>query len=185
MISRRTFVGALVGGLLAAPLVVDAQQAGKLYKIGYLGGSSAVSVRPGMAALRQYLQELGWVEGRNLAIEIRMADGKGDRLPTLAGELVALGVDVIVTQGSPATRAAKQVTTTVPVVMWNTTDPVGQGFVASLAKPGGNITGVSDFSGELSSKRLELLREATRATKVAVVLDPGHQAHAVEWKHTQ
>ena len=186
MISRRTFVGALVGGLLAAPLVVEAQQAGKLYKIGYLGGSSAVSVRPGMAALRQYLQELGWVEGRNLAIEIRMADGKGDRLPTLAGELVALGVDVIVTQGSPATRAAKQVTTRVPIVMWNTTDPVGQGFVASLAKPGGNITGVSDFSGELSSKRLKLLREAVhRSAKVGVMLDPEHPAHAVEWKNIQ
>src|SRR5262250_2183209 len=184
-LGRRRFMTALAGGLLAAPLAAEGQQAGRLYKIGYLGGSSAISVRPGMAALRQYLQELGWVDGRNLAIEMRMADGKGDRLPTLASELVALGVDVIVTQGSPATRAAKQVTTTVPIVMWNTTDPVGQGFVASLAKPGSNITGLSDFSGELSSKRLELLREATRAAKVAVVLDPEHPAHAVEWKHTQ
>ena len=86
---------ALAGGLLAAPLAAEGQQPGKLYKIGYLGGSSAVSVRPGMTALRQYLQELGWVDGRNLAIEMRMADGKGDRLPTLAGELVALGVHVI------------------------------------------------------------------------------------------
>jgi len=172
---RRAFLGAATVGLLAAPLAAEAQQAGRVYKIGYLGGSSAVSARPGMAALRQYLQELGWVEGRNLAIEMRMADGKGDRLPTLAGELVALGVDVIVTQGSPAMRAAKQVTKTVPIVMWNTTDPVGQGFVASLAKPGGNITGVADFSGELSSKRLELLREAVhRSAKVA--LDPGHGA---------
>src|SRR5262245_59880678 len=117
---------------------------------------------------------------------MRWAEGKADRLPTLAGELVAIGVDVIVTQGSPATRAAKQVTTTVPIVMWNTTDPVGQGFVASLAKPGGNITGESDFSGELSSKRLELLREAVhRSAKVAAVLDPEHPAHAVEWKHIQ
>ena len=130
---RRRFLVTSLVGALAAPLAAEAQQAGRLYKIGYLGGSSAVSVRPGMAALRQYLQELGWVDGRNLAIEMRMADGKGDRLPTLAGELVALGVDVIVTQGSPATRAAKQVTTAVPIVMWNTTDPVGQGFVASLA----------------------------------------------------
>ncbi len=182
---RRAFLGAVTGGLLAAPLAAGAQPAGRLYKIGYLGGSSSVPAQPGMAALRQHLRELGWVEGRNIAIEMRWAEGKADRLPTLAGELVAIGVDVIVTQGSPATRAAKQVTTTVPIVMWNTTDPVGQGFVASLAKPGGNITGVSDFSGELSSKRLELLREATRATKVAVVLDPGHPAHAVEWKHTQ
>ena len=104
---RRAFLGAATVGLLAAPLAAEAQQAGRVYKIGYLGGSSAVSARPGMAALRQYLQELGWVEGRNLAIEMRWADGKADRLPTLAGELVALGVDVIVTQGSPATRAAK------------------------------------------------------------------------------
>jgi len=174
-VERRAFMGVLTSGLLAAPLASEAQQAGRVYKIGYLGGSSAVPMRSGMAALRQYLQELGWVEGRNLAIEMRWADGKADRLPTLAGELVALGVDVIVTQGSPATRAAKQVTTTVPIVMWNTTDPVGQGFVASLAKPGGNITGVADFSGELSSKRLELLREAVhRSAKVA--LDPGHGA---------
>ena len=178
-------MGVLTGGILAAPLAAEAQQAGRLYKIGYLGGSSSVPAHPGIAAFRQHLRELGWVEGRNIAIEMRWAEGKADRLPTLAGELVAIGVDVIVTQGSPATRAAKQVTTTVPIVMWNTTDPVGQGFVASLAKPGGNITGLSDFSGELSSKRLELLREATRATKVAVVLDPGHPAHAVEWKHTQ
>ena len=182
---RRAFLGAVTGGLLAAPLAAEAQQAGKVYKIGYLGGSSSIPMQPSMAAFRQHLRELGWVEGRNIAIEMRWAEGKADRLPTLAGELVAIGVDVIVTQGSPATRAAKQVTTTVPIVMWNTTDPVGQGFVASLAKPGSNITGLSDFSGELSSKRLELLREATRAAKVAVVLDPEHPAHAVEWKHTQ
>ena len=182
---RRAFLGAVIGGLLAAPFAAEAQPAGRLYKIGYLGGSSSLPAHPGIDAFRQHLRELGWVEGRNIAIEMRWAEGKADRLPTLAGELVAIGVDVIVTQGSPATRAAKQVTTTVPIVMWNTTDPVGQGFVASLAKPGSNITGLADFSGELSSKRLELLREATRAAKVAVVLDPEHPAHAVEWKHTQ
>ena len=139
-----------------------------------------------IGAFRQHLQELGWMDGRNITIETRWAEGKADRLPTLAKELVALGVDVIVTQGSPATRAAKQITTTVPIVMWNTTDPVGQGFVTSLARPGGNVTGLSDFSGELSSKRLELLREAIpNATKVAVLLDPDHPAHAVEWRHTE
>ncbi len=186
MVDRRTFLAGTGAMLLAAPLTAEAQQAGRRYKVGYLGGSSAVPMQPAMASFRQYLGELGWVDGRNIAIEMRWAEGKPDRLPALAGELVALGVDVIVTQGSPATRVAKQVTTTVPIIMWNTTDPVGQGFVASLAKPGGNITGSSDFSGELSSKRLELLREAVqRAAKVAVVLDPAHPAHVVEWKHTQ
>jgi putative ABC transport system substrate-binding protein len=186
MIDRRTFLAGTGAVLLAAPLAAEAQQAGRLYKIGYLGGSSAAPMVSAMAAFRKYLGELGWVEGRNIVIEMRWADGKVDRLPALAGELVALGVDVIVTQGSPATRAAKQVTTAVPIIMWNTTDPVGQGFVASLARPGGNITGSSDFSGELSSKRLELLREAVqRPAKVAVVLDPAHPAHVVEWKQTQ
>jgi putative ABC transport system substrate-binding protein len=183
---RRGFLLSSVAGALAASLAASAQQPGRRYKIGYLGGSSSVPMQAGMAAFRQSLHNLGWVEGRNITIEMRWADGKPDRLPTLAAELVALGVDVIVTQGSPATRAAKQVTATVPIVMWNTTDPVGQGFVLSLAKPGGNITGLSDFSGELSSKRLEILKEAVpMAAKVAIVLDPGHPAHAVEWRHTE
>jgi putative ABC transport system substrate-binding protein len=186
MIDRRTFLVGTGAVLLAAPLAAEGQSTGRLYKIGYLGGTSAVPMQPGMAALRQHLRELGWVDGRNIVFEMRWADGKADRLPTLARELVALGADVIVAQGSPATRAAKQVTTTVPIVMWNTTDPVGQGFVASLAKPGGNVTGLSDFSGELSSKRLELLREAVpRASRVAVVLDPAHPAHMVEWNRTE
>jgi putative ABC transport system substrate-binding protein len=137
VINRRTFLAGTGAVLVAAPFAVEAQQAGRLYKIGYLGGSSAVPMQPAMAAFRQYLRELGWVDGRNITIEMRWAEGKADRLPALAEELVALGVAVIVTQGSPATRAAKQVTTTVPIIMWNTTDPVGQGFVASLAKPGG------------------------------------------------
>ena len=183
---RRAFFGTLAGGLLVAPLGVDAQEPRRVYKVGYLGGSSAVPMQPGMAAFREKLRDLGWVEGRNISIEMRWADGNADRLPTLAADLVALGVDVIVTQGSPATRAAKQVTATVPIVMWNTTDPVGQGFVASLARPGGNITGLSDFSGELSVKRLEILREAVpKASKVAIVFDPKHPAHVIEWRHTQ
>src|SRR5262245_19182631 len=183
---RRAFIASLTGGLLAAPLAAKAQPAGRLYKIGYLGGSSSVPAQPGIAAFRQHLRELGWVEGRNIAIEMRWAEGKADRLPTLATELVALGVDVIVTQGSPATRAAKQITTTVPIVMWNTTDPVGQGFVTSLARPGGNVTGLSDFSGELSSKRLELLREAIpNATKVAFLLEPDLRTCTVEWRNTE
>jgi len=185
-VDRRRFLVTSLAGVLAARLDAEGQPAGRRYKIGYLGGSSAAPMQAGIAALRQRLQDLGWAEGRNITFEIRWADGKADRLPTLAAELVALGVDVIVTQGSPATRAAQQATTRVPIVMWNTTDPVGQGFVTSLARPGGNITGLSDFSGELSSKRLEILKEAVpMAAKVAVVLDPGHPAHAVEWRHTE
>jgi ABC-type uncharacterized transport system substrate-binding protein len=136
VVTRRAFLGSLAGSLLAAPLGAGAQQAGRRYKIGYLGGSSATPMSSSMAAFRQSLQELGWVDGHNIAIETRWADGKADRLPVLAEELVLLGVDLIVSQGSPATRAAKQVTTTLPIIMWNTTDPVGQGFVASLASPG-------------------------------------------------
>ena len=186
MMDRRRFLLVSLAGALAAPIAAEGQQTGRVYKIGYLGGTSASPMESGTAAFRQSLKDLGWVEGRNITFEMRWAEGKADRLPRLAAELVALGVDVIVTQGSPATRAAKQVTTTVPIVMWNTTDPVGQGFVISLAKPGGNITGLSDFAGELSSKRLEILREAVpMAEKVAVVLDPGHPAHVVEWRHTQ
>ena len=183
---RRAFISTLAGGLLAAPLAAEAQEPSRVYKVGYLGGSSAVPMQRSMAAFRQHLRDLGWVEGRNIRLEMRWADGNADRLPTLAADLVALGVDVIVTQGSPATRAAKQVTATIPIVMWNTTDPVGQGFVASLARPGGNITGLSDFSGELSAKRLEILREAVpKASKVAIFFDPRHPAHAIEWRHTQ
>jgi putative ABC transport system substrate-binding protein len=183
---RRAFISRITVGLLAGPLAAEAQEPSRVHKVGYLGGSSAVPMQRSMAAFRQQLRDLGWVEGRNIRLEMRWADGNADRLPTLAADLVALGVDVIVTQGSPATRAAKQVTTTIPIVMWNTTDPVGQGFVASLARPGGNITGLSDFSGELSAKRLEILREAVpKASKVAILFDPRHPAHAIEWRHIQ
>jgi putative ABC transport system substrate-binding protein len=183
---RRVFIGTLAGGLLAPSLLAESQEPRRVYKVGYLGGSSAVPMQRSMATFKEKLRSLGWVEGQNISLEMRWADGKADRLQTLAADLVALGVDVIVTQGSPATRAAKQVTTTIPIVMWNTTDPVGQGFVASLARPGGNITGLSDFSGELSAKRLEILREAVpKASKVAILFDPRHPAHAIEWRHTQ
>jgi putative tryptophan/tyrosine transport system substrate-binding protein len=147
-VDRREFVSSVAFRFFAAPLAAEGQQAGKVFKIGYLGGSSAAPMEPSIRAFRQHLQDLGWVEGKNITLELRWAEGKADRLPALATEVVAHGVDVIVTHGSPATWAAKQVTATVPVVMWNTTDPVGQGFVASLARPGGNITGLSDFAGE-------------------------------------
>jgi putative ABC transport system substrate-binding protein len=134
-----------------------------------------------MRSLREGLRELGWIEGQNLVIEERWAGGIAERLPVLSDELVRLKVDVIVTQGSPATRAARNATDAVPIVMVNTTDPVGQGFIKSLARPGGNVTGSSDFAGELSAKRLELVREALpKLSRVAVLFDPTHPAHVVE-----
>ena len=129
---------------------------------------SAIAAR--IEAFRQGLRELGYVEGKNIVIEWRFAEGKLDRLPALAAELVRLKVDVIVTGGSTATRAAKEATITIPIVMTQDNDPVGNGFVASLARPGGNITGLSTLSPELSGKRLELLKEIVpKLSRVAVL----------------
>jgi len=137
----------------------EAQQAKKIPRIGILHGAAASSVADRGEAFRQGLHELGYVEGKNIFIEYRYAEGKSDRLPVLAAELVRLKVDIFVTTGPIVTRAAKEATSTIPIVMTNEGDPVGTGFVASLARPGGNITGLSTFASELSGKRLELLRE--------------------------
>jgi putative ABC transport system substrate-binding protein len=182
---RRRFLLTALAGVVTAPLRAAAQQA-KTYRIGYLGGTSSATVMRPMASFREGLRTLGWTEGRDLVIEERWADGRAERLPELAAELVALKTDVIVTQGSPATRAAKIVTATIPIVMVNTTDPIGQGFIASLNRPGGNITGSADFAGELSVKRLELLKETLPAlSRVAILFDPVHPAHAVELRATE
>ena len=149
--------------------VVQAQPA-KVVRIGFLGPTSAASNVGRMEALRAGLRDLGYLEGKNLVIESRWAEGKFDRLPELAAELVRLNVDVILTAGTPGIRAAKNATTTIPVVMVTSGDPVGFGFVASLARPGGNITGSSTFSPELSAKRLELLKETLPRTQLVAVL---------------
>jgi ABC-type uncharacterized transport system substrate-binding protein len=133
-----------------------AQQPAKIPRIGYLG---SVSSSPRIATFRQGLRELGYVEGKNIIIEWRHHEGKVDRLPTLAAELARLKVDIIITAGAPAARAAKEATSTIPIVMTQIGDPVGSGFVTSLARPGGNITGLSTLAPELSGKRLELLKE--------------------------
>ena len=139
----------------------------KVPRIGFLGGTSAQSAR--IEPFRQGLRELGYVEGKNIVIEWRHHEGKQDRLPVLAAELVRLKVDIIITVGPPAARAAKEVTATIPIVMMQVGDPVGSGFVASLARPGGNITGLSSLAPELSGKRLELLKEIVpRLSRVAV-----------------
>jgi putative ABC transport system substrate-binding protein len=139
--------------------VAQAQQTTKVISIGYLSGPSLSANAARIEAFRQGLRELSYVEGKNIVIEWRSADGKLDRLPALAAELVRLKVAVIVTSGGALTRRAKEATSTIPIVMTNDPDPVGDGFVASLARPGGNITGLSTFAPELSGKRLEILRE--------------------------
>jgi putative ABC transport system substrate-binding protein len=148
-------------------------QTAKVVRIGFLGPTSAASNAGRMEALRAGLRDLGHLEGKNLVIESRWAEGKFDRLPELAAELVHLNVDVILTAGTPGIRAAKNATTTIPVVMVTSGDPVAFGFVASLARPGGNITGSSNFSPELSAKRLELLKEILpRIQRLAVLFNP-------------
>ena len=179
---RRAFLSTMAGTLLAAPLGSLAQQpTARIARIGFLGQTSAslsASVIR-VEALRTGLRDLGYVEGKNLTIEFRWAEGKHERLPDLAAELVRLKVDVIVTQGTPGALAAKQATATIPIVMAVVADPVATGLVASLARPGGNITGGSWVSHEVSAKRLELLRDAFPRTKrVAVLINPGNPSNA-------
>jgi putative ABC transport system substrate-binding protein len=156
--------------LFAHCIAAEAQQPGKISRIGFLITSSPSAIAPRMEAFRQGLRELGYAEGKNIVIERRHAEGKFDRLPALAAELVSLKVDVIVTSGPTATRPAKSATSTIPSVMTFDDDPVGSGFVASLARPGGNITGLSTLSPEISGKQLELLKEIVpKLGRVAVI----------------
>ena len=163
-------VCALCAMLFALCLPARAQQPKKVPRIGYLFGLSPSASTERVEAFRQGLRELGYVEGKNIVIEYRWADGKIDRLPGLATELVALNVAVIVTAGPSPTRYAKEATITVPIVMAWDYDPVGNGFVASLAQPGGNITGLSTLAPEISGKQLELLKEIVpKLSRVAVL----------------
>ena len=149
--------------------LAQAQQPKKVHRIGFQSAASPPAIAARIEAFRQGLRELGYAEGKNILIEYRYAEGKLDRVPALAAELVRLKVDVIVTSGAPATRSAKEATVTIPVVMAMDTDPVGSGLVASLARPGGNITGLSTLAPELSGKRLELLKEIVpRLSRVAI-----------------
>jgi ABC-type uncharacterized transport system substrate-binding protein len=171
---RRAFFGTLAGGLLAIPLAAQAQQAAKIARIGYLGTTLAAYPPNPQDPFRQGLRDLGYVEGRNLVIEYRSAEGKYERLPALAAELVALKVDVIVAGGTPATLAAVQATRTLPIVFIGTADPVTSGLVASLARPGGNVTGLSVLAPELIGKCLELLTQAVPGvSRVAALWQPG------------
>ena len=172
--NRRTFVGSLVGGLLAAPLAGEAQQAGKVYRIGFIVTATPNETGHLIKALSEGLRELGYVEGRNVVFELRFAERRPERLPALAAELVQLKVDVIVTGANVVIAAVKQATATIPVVMAVSMDPVGAKFIASLGRPGGNITGLAnDPANEIIGKNLALLKEAVpRVSRVAFLWNP-------------
>ena len=157
---RKRIIGFALGAmLLALSFPCAAQQAGKIFRIGFLDNSTASGIAVLLDAFRQELTKIGWIEGKNITIEYRFAEGKNDRLPELAADLVRLKVDLIVTTGQPPALAAKNATTTIPIVMAAASDPVGR-LVASLARPGGNVTGFSSLSFELATKRLEILKDA-------------------------
>ena len=170
--------------LLAVVVIAEAQQPTKVPRIGYLTGNFPSAIAERTEAFRQGLRELGYVEGKDIVIEYRYAEGKLERLPTLASELVRLKVDVIVTGGPAATRPAKEATVTIPIVMGQVNDPVGNGFVASLARPGGNITGLATLGPEISGKHLELLKETVpKLSRVAVLgasIQPGNAQSLTE-----
>jgi putative ABC transport system substrate-binding protein len=173
MMNRRTFLCGITLGTLFAPLAAEAQQAAKIARIGYL--SPTLSVSPHThEAFRQGLRDLGYVEGRNVVIEYRDAEGKFERLPALAAELVALKVDVIVAPNTAAALAVKQATRTLPIVFAVAADPVASGLVTSLPRPGGNVTGLSNLVAELVGKCLEVLKQAVPGvSRVAVLWQPG------------
>jgi putative ABC transport system substrate-binding protein len=166
---RRTFIALVSGGLLAAPLAAEAQQPGKVYRIGMM--QLFTNVAPHLDdAFRQALRELGWVEGKNIEFVVLSADGKSDRLPAIAAELVRRKVDVIIASVRPLAEAAKKATSTIPIVIVVTGDPVGSGLVDSLARPGGNITGLSVMNVEVTAKSLQILKEAIpRASRVSTL----------------
>src|SRR6266568_932027 len=165
--------------LLAAPLAAQAQLAEKVSRVGFLFyGASGPS--PELDAFRQGLRDLGYIEGQNIAIEYRFANGQVGRLPELAAELVRLKLDVIVTPGTPASMAAKKATGTIPIVFAGVADAVGAGLVTTLARPGGNITGLTSISAELGGKRLELLKRIVpEALRVAVVYNPDDRSNVL------
>ncbi len=185
MTTRRAFLGTLAGGVLV-PLSASAQQAGKVWRIGWLHGAARTPDGAPPPALRQALQDLGYVEGKNATYFGRWAEAKRDRLPGLAAELVGLKVDVIVTRGGPAAEAARQATTTIPIVISGAGDAVGTGLISSLAHPGGNITGITDQAAELSAKRLELLKDAVpKASRIAVLWNADDLAMTLRYREVE
>jgi len=185
MISRRGFLRTVSASLLAAPLTAEAQQPNRVWRIGFLGPGSYSVGDPRVEALRRGLRELGYAEGQNLAFEFRWAGGNANRLSGLAAELRNLRVDAIVTQGTQATDVARRVVSTIPIVFAVAGDPVGTGLVTSLARPGGNVTGLADIAPEIAGKRLELLREALPGiTRIAVLWNPANPSAEPQMKDT-
>ncbi len=184
--ARLPIITTAVVVLLATPRAVEAQPAGTPVRIGVLSSQSRETSLANWTAFRQGLRELGWNEGRNIIVEMRLADGKLDRLPGLARELLSLNVSLIVAQNTPAARAAIAATTTVPIVMVEVGDPVGTGFVTNLARPGGNVTGLTNMATDLTQKRLQILKEAVpSATRIAVIMDPSDPVVAPQWRDAQ
>jgi putative tryptophan/tyrosine transport system substrate-binding protein len=182
---RRAFVTGL-GAVLAAPLAVEAQQAGKAYRVAFLTAYSSETDLPLFDSFRHGMRELGYVEGRNVAYETRWAEGRLDRLPVLAAQLITLKPDVMVVSSTPAVLAAKKATRTIPIVMTSVGDPVGTGLVDSLGRPGSNITGNTTLIGEMAGKRLELLKELVPGlARVAVLGHPSDPIFAVQMRHAQ
>jgi putative ABC transport system substrate-binding protein len=172
--TKKIILLALCSMLLAPCSAVQAQQTGKIFRIGFLDNSTASGMAVLIDAFRHELSKLGWIEGKNITIEYRFAEQKNERLPELVAELVRLKVDLIVVSGGPTPLVAKKATTTLPIVMINSPDPVAAGLVTSLAQPGGNVTGLSGLVPELTSKRLEILKDAIpRLSRVGLLRPAG------------
>ena len=183
---RGALVVALVLSSIAAPLAVDAQRPEKLYRIGMLERTSTAINAANLEGFRQGLRELGYVEGKSFVIEYRSADGRDERFPSLAAELVRLKVDLILTRGTSAALAAKNATGTIPVVITGVGDPVGQGVVASLARPGANVTGLSTLVTEIYAKRVGLLKELVPgAVRLAALINMSNPASPPQWKEVE
>src|SRR5258708_24160908 len=185
---RREFI-ALLGGATAAsaawPLAAGAQTPPKIPRVGYIAGSSATNSEHTVGAFRQRLRELGYVERQTIALEVRYAEGRSERIPELVAELVGLKMDVLVATASVAALAAKKVTGTIPIVIV-TPDPVGLGLVASLARPGGNVTGLSYFNEAIIAKRVQLLKEFVPGlAQIAVLRNSSIAVHAIFWQDTE
>lgn len=184
-IGLKVLVVVLTLGLFAAPLAAQTQASGKVPRVGYVFSRVSSADQRVWDAARQGLRELGYVEGQNITVEVRWAEGRSERLPDLVAELVRLKVDVLVVGGTPAALAAKNATRTIPIVFLGVGDPVGSGLVASLARPGSNLTGLSLLNPGVSGKRLELLKECLPGiSRVAVLTNPGNPIHAVYWRET-
>ena len=181
MMDRRTFVGAVASALLTFPLAIEAQHPGGVPRIGYVVQNYRETSQRVLAAFREGLRERGWLEGQNIVIEVRFAEGKIEQLPAIVAELIRLKVDLIMTTSSATTWAAKDATKSIPIVMAASANALGEGLVTSLAHPGGNITGMTFLAGpEIAGKQLELLKEVAPAgSRVAVLTNPTNRSHAV------